>query len=74
MKVLAAKGLKCPMEGKPRTYIPDSGEPVEVSDGSTYYRRLIADGSLVLEAQDSSSAIEQKSEQKPTEKDKGGRK
>jgi hypothetical protein len=46
MKVLAVKGQKCPMEGKPREYITDS-EPVDVPDDSTFYRRLIADGSLI---------------------------
>ncbi len=48
MKVLAAPGLQCPKEGKPREYIPDSGEGVEVPDGSAYYQRLLADGSLIL--------------------------
>lgn len=76
MKVIAAKGLKCPKEGKPREYITDT-ESVDVPEGSTYYRRLINDGSLVL-AQQSSRAVEQKSEQKTIEqksieKDKGGR-
>ena len=47
MKVLAAKGARCPKEDKPREYITDT-EPVDVPDDSTYYRRLIADGSLVL--------------------------
>ncbi len=46
MKVLAIPGAKCPKEGKPRDYITDQ-VPVEVPDTS-YYRRLIADGSLVL--------------------------
>lgn len=46
MKVKAAKGLQCPMEGKPREYITDS-KAVEVAD-SAYYRRLLEDGSLVL--------------------------
>lgn len=45
MKVMAAKGRKCPKEGKPREYIGDA-EVVEVPD-TTYYRRLVADGSLV---------------------------
>lgn len=47
MKVLARPGAKCPMEHKPRTYITDS-TVVDVPD-STYYRRLLADGSLILE-------------------------
>lgn len=46
MKVLAKPGAKCPMEHKPRAYITDS-VPVDVPD-STYYRRLLAEGSLVL--------------------------
>ena len=45
MKVIAKKGCKCPMERKPRQYITDA-DPVNVPD-TTYYRRLVADGSLV---------------------------
>jgi len=44
MKVVAKQGAKCPMEGKPRDYIGDT--PAEVPE-SSYYLRLIADGSLV---------------------------
>lgn len=44
MYVKAAPGSRCPMDGKPREFITDS--PVEVAD-SAYYRRLLADGSLV---------------------------
>ncbi|TAN61365.1 hypothetical protein EPN18_06855 [bacterium] len=44
MKVVAKKGTRCPMEGKPRNYITDT-EPFEAPDTS-YYLRLIADGSL----------------------------
>jgi len=50
MKVLAAPGLECPMENEPRKRIPDSGPGVDVPDGSPFYQRLIADGSLVLYA------------------------
>jgi hypothetical protein len=46
MKVIAQKGTKCPMEGKPREYITDS-KAVDVPETS-YYKRLINDGSLVL--------------------------
>ncbi|OPY07253.1 MAG: hypothetical protein A4E68_01935 [Syntrophaceae bacterium PtaB.Bin095] len=46
MKVLAKPGAKCPMEHKPRAYITDL-VVVDVPD-STYYRRLLADGSLIL--------------------------
>ena len=45
MKVMAAQGLKCPKESKPREYITDS---VAVDVPSTpYYLRLLKDGSLV---------------------------
>ncbi|MDA8413025.1 MAG: hypothetical protein M0023_04465 [Desulfobacteraceae bacterium] len=54
MIVQAAPGLKCPIEGKPREYINDS-EPVPVAD-TTYYRRLVDDGSLVLVTAGKSSA------------------
>lgn len=45
MKVQAAPGQKCPMEGKPRSFITDAAG-VDVPDTS-YYRRLLKDGSLV---------------------------
>jgi hypothetical protein len=45
LKVTAAPGTRCPMEGRPREYITDTAA-VEVPE-SAYYRRLIADGSLV---------------------------
>lgn len=47
MKVIAAKGLLCPKEENPREYITDT-EAVDVPDESTYYRRLVDDGSLEL--------------------------
>ena len=46
MKVQAAPGLLCPTENNPREYITDS-TPLDVAD-SAYYRRLVADGSLML--------------------------
>lgn len=48
LKVTAAPGTRCPMEGRPREYITDSAA-VEVPE-TAYYRRLIADGSLVKAA------------------------
>lgn len=45
MKVIAPKGLKCPMERKPRQYITDA-KAVDVPD-TNYYRRLVAAGSLI---------------------------
>jgi hypothetical protein len=44
MLVIALMGTRCPMEENPRKYITDS-EAVEVPE-TTYYRRLIIDGSL----------------------------
>lgn len=44
MKVIASKGMRCPMEGQPRKYITDA-KAVEVPD-TAYYRRRLKDGSL----------------------------
>jgi len=46
MKVQAAPGTKCPMEGNPRKYITDA-VPVDVPE-SAYYKRLVGDGSLTI--------------------------
>lgn len=50
MKVLAAPGIKVPMEEKPREYITDAApegvDAYEVPE-TTYYLRRIADGDLV---------------------------
>jgi len=54
MRVKAAPGTKCPKEGKPKEYITDSA-PVDVKD-SAYYRRLLADGSLVEAGADAASS------------------
>ena len=40
-------GLKCPKEGKHRDYITDDPKGTPVPD-TTFYRRLIAEGSLSL--------------------------
>ncbi len=48
MKVKAAPGLTCPKENNHRDYIDDQ-TPFDAPD-TTYYRRLVADGSLVLVA------------------------
>ena len=45
MKVMAAKGMNCPMEGKARQYITDD-KAVDVK-ASAYYLRLVKDGSLI---------------------------
>lgn len=44
--VKAQPGEKCPREENPRTYISDDPKGVEVED-SSYYRRLLDDGSLL---------------------------
>ncbi len=46
MLVKAQPGEKCPCEDNPRTYITDDPQGVTVPD-STYYRRLVDDGSLI---------------------------
>lgn len=45
MKVAAKPDTLCPKEDDPRAYVGET--PEEVPDTS-YYRRLVADGSLVL--------------------------
>lgn len=45
MLVQSAPGTRTPMETNPREYITDT-EPIAVPD-TTYYRRLLNDGSLV---------------------------
>jgi hypothetical protein len=45
MLVQSKPGTRCPKEGKPREYIGDN-IPTEAPD-SAYYRRLVADGSLI---------------------------
>jgi len=44
MEVTAKPGTRCPKEGKPREYI---GETPETVPDTAYYRRLIAEGSLM---------------------------
>jgi hypothetical protein len=46
MIVTSAPGTRCPKEGRPREYIGD--EKVESVPNTTYYKRLVAEGSLVL--------------------------
>ncbi len=49
MIVTAAKGLKVPMEFKPRDYVTD--DAVFKVEDSAYYARRISDGDLVEAAQ-----------------------
>lgn len=44
MKVIAAVGIKVPLENQPYAYIEQ--EPVEV-ENTVYYQRRIADGDLI---------------------------
>lgn len=44
--VKSKPGTKCPKEGNPRQYIDDA--TAVAVPASAYYRRLIAEGSLVL--------------------------
>lgn len=46
MLVIANSGERCPLENQPRKYVSDSA-PVDVPDTS-YYRRLVREGSLRL--------------------------
>jgi hypothetical protein len=45
INVKAVQGLKVPKEEKPREYISES--KAEKVPASAYYRRLVADGSLI---------------------------
>ncbi len=63
MKVIAAKGTRCPKEGNPREYITDDNT-VDVPD-TAYYKRLVKDGSLII--------IEDRSDLSEV-KEKGGKK
>ena len=73
MKVSAAPGARCPKEGKPRQYITDN-VPEEVPD-SAYYRRLVADGSLILTASEANANAGLSSDKtQETAKEKGGKK
>ncbi|MDR3631480.1 MAG: hypothetical protein P4L42_14210 [Desulfocapsaceae bacterium] len=71
MKVKAAPGLKCPMEGRPRSYITDDSEGVDVPD-TAYYRRMIADGSLEEAAGQPKASGSAQETAATTPKDKGG--
>ena len=46
MLVKASEGLRCPMESNSRRYITDSVAVTVIK--STYYKRLVRDGSLLL--------------------------
>lgn len=46
ISVVAAQGLRVPLADNPHEYIEQ--EPVEVDGDEVYYRRLLADGDLIL--------------------------
>lgn len=46
MLVQAKPGTRCPKEGKPREYISDV--KAEDMPDTAYYRRLVAEGSLLV--------------------------
>lgn len=46
ISVMAAQGLRVPFADNPHEYIEQ--EPVEVDGDEVYYRRLLADGDLML--------------------------
>jgi hypothetical protein len=53
MWVVSAPGTRCPKEGKPREYITEVAQDVPET---SYYRRLVADGSLCKAAPQASPA------------------
>lgn len=63
MKVKAKEGTKCPKEGKPRQYI-EGAEFVTVAD-TAYYKRLVRDGSLVLETKKAQRLKPKEKNEKP---------
>lgn len=54
--VKAAKGLRVPREGRPRTYIEDQGRTSVPN--TSYYRRAIERGDLVVVSASSSKSKE----------------
>ncbi len=62
LRVIAAPGTQCPREGKPREYITDA-EAVTVP-ATTYYKRLVDDGSLLLETETTTKKKEVKADGK----------
>ena len=62
LKVISKPGTQTPKEGRPRSYLSDSAA-VDVPD-TTYYRRLINDGSLLIH-KDKGGKNEYKSRRSP---------
>lgn len=50
MKVVASPGMQCPLENNPREYISDDPKKAVTVADTTYYQRLLNDGSLVVVA------------------------
>lgn len=47
IKVVATQGLRVPLADNPHEYIDDN-TPVEVDQDDVYYRRLLAEGDLMI--------------------------
>ena len=75
MQVLAAPGLKVPMEEKPRDYITDTppeGEAGYTVPDTVYYTRRLLDGDLIDVANAEASATEVVAVAVPAKGKKGG--
>ncbi len=68
MKVIAAPGLKVPMEDKPRDYITDA-QAVDVPE-SAYYLRRLADRDLVMRSESPRGAPPQAETAQPAKSSK----
>ena len=49
IKVIAAAGLRVPLAENPHEYIGQ--DPIEVDGDNVYYRRLLAEGDLLIDAE-----------------------
>lgn len=57
MRVIAAPGLRVPLEGKARQFIEhDPDQPVDVPD-TPYYRRRLASGELLVASVTDTTAV-----------------
>lgn len=80
MKVVSAPGTKTPIEDNPRKYILDEQtykaqgtDPVDVPDNSSYYRRLIRDGSLISAEAGKRGSADVGAIRRVAQKEKGGK-
>lgn len=49
IKVIAAAGLRVPLAENPHEYIGQ--DPIEVDGDNVYYRRLLAEGDLLIDTE-----------------------